>query len=210
MRLSPDRGVQIHDIPLCERWGCRIAGDEIRARRDHGAGHCRGAGLCSGLSVRSRSLSLPPPERLAAAVPRMRFARRMIWLPHAGWRRLTKTLCGHLRKAGVTFAPGRCTGRSGFLTHADERGIAQAESRFEIGKDRETYIVYPGAGAHGTARRVDEIAINAHAWRWENRNSFWIDPQSGQVWRSGAAVLRPENAADRAGSAQAGCGVDRS
>jgi len=64
------------------------------------------------------------------------------------------------------------------LGHADEHGIA-VESRFETGKD-ETIVIQ---GREHATRRVDEIAI-MRAWRWETRNSFWIDPQSGRVWRS--------------------------
>jgi hypothetical protein len=64
------------------------------------------------------------------------------------------------------------------LGHADEHGIA-VESRFEAGKD-ETIVIQ---GREHVTRRIDEIAI-MRAWRWETRNSFWIDPQSGRVWRS--------------------------
>ena len=64
------------------------------------------------------------------------------------------------------------------LGHADERGIA-VESRFEVVKD-ETIVIQ---GREHATRRIDEIAT-MRAWRWETRNSFWIDPQSGRVWRS--------------------------
>lgn len=64
------------------------------------------------------------------------------------------------------------------LGHADEHGIA-VESRFEVGKD-ETIVIQ---GRERLTRRIDEIAI-VHPWRWKTRNSFWIDLQSGQVWRS--------------------------
>lgn len=64
------------------------------------------------------------------------------------------------------------------LGHADEHGIA-IESHFEAGKD-ETIVIQ---GREHATRRIDEIAI-MRAWRWETRNSFWVDPQSGQVWRS--------------------------
>ena len=64
------------------------------------------------------------------------------------------------------------------LGHADEHGIA-VESRFEARKDE--IIVIQGR-EHAT-RRIDEITT-MRAWRWEVRNSFWVDPQTGQVWRS--------------------------
>jgi len=64
------------------------------------------------------------------------------------------------------------------LGHADEHSIA-VESRFEAGKD-ETIVIQ---GREHVTRRIDEIAI-MRAWRWEARNSFWLDPQSGRVWRS--------------------------
>lgn len=64
------------------------------------------------------------------------------------------------------------------LGHANERAIA-VESRFEAGKD-ETIVIQ---GRERLTRRIDEIAI-MRAWRWETRNSFWLDPQSGRVWRS--------------------------
>jgi len=64
------------------------------------------------------------------------------------------------------------------LGHADEHGI-DVESHFEVGKD-ETIVIQ---GRERLTRRMDEIAV-MRAWRWETRNSFWFDPQSGQVWRS--------------------------
>ena len=74
--------------------------------------------------------------------------------------------------------PSRGVYREIDLGHADEHGIA-VESHFEAGKD-ETIVIQ---GREHATRRIDEIAI-MRAWRWETRNSFWVDPQSGQVWRS--------------------------
>ena len=64
------------------------------------------------------------------------------------------------------------------LHHADERAIA-VESHFNLGPD-ETIVIQ---GQEHVTRRIDEVAV-MRAWRWEARNSFWIDPQSGRVWRS--------------------------
>jgi hypothetical protein len=64
------------------------------------------------------------------------------------------------------------------LGHADERGIA-VESRFESRGDETIAIL----GTEHQTHRIDEIA-NMRAWRWEVRNSFWIDTQTGKVRRS--------------------------
>lgn len=74
--------------------------------------------------------------------------------------------------------PQRAVYRQIDLGHADERGVA-VESRFEVGKE-ETIVIQ---GRERLTRRIDEIAV-VHAWRWEARNTFWFDPQSGLVWRS--------------------------
>jgi hypothetical protein len=64
------------------------------------------------------------------------------------------------------------------LKHADEKAVA-VESRYELGGD-ETLVVL---GRERLTRRIDEVAVMP-AWRWKTRNSFWIDPQDGRIWRS--------------------------
>lgn len=64
------------------------------------------------------------------------------------------------------------------LKHADERDI-EVDSRFESAAD-ETILVL---GEEHPTRRIDEIA-SVRAWRWEVRNRFWVDPESGKVRRS--------------------------
>ncbi len=79
-------------------------------------------------------------------------------------------------QTGVVPSPG--VFREIDLGHANEQGIA-IESRFEAGND-ETIVIQ---GRTRQTRRINEIAT-MHAWRWKTRNSFWLDPQTGQVWRS--------------------------
>lgn len=74
--------------------------------------------------------------------------------------------------------PARGVYRQIDLLRADERNVA-VESRFEQRPDE---VIEIQGGQH-VCRRIDEIA-NMRAWRWETRNSFWIDPQNGRVWRS--------------------------
>lgn len=74
--------------------------------------------------------------------------------------------------------PSRGVYREIDLRHADENNIA-VESHFSMGPD-ETIVIQ---GREHATRRIDEVAI-MRAWRWEARNSFWIDAQSGRVWRS--------------------------
>lgn len=64
------------------------------------------------------------------------------------------------------------------LKHADEKAVA-VESRYEL-RGEETLTVL---GRARLVRRIDEVAVMP-VWRWKTRNSFWIDPQSGRVWRS--------------------------
>lgn len=64
------------------------------------------------------------------------------------------------------------------LGHADEHGII-VESHFSAGPD-ETIVIQ---GRQHATRRIDEVAT-MRTWRWETRNSFWLDQQTGQVWRS--------------------------
>ncbi len=64
------------------------------------------------------------------------------------------------------------------VDNAEEQGIA-VESRFESRKDETITIL----GEPHLTRRIDEIA-NMRAWHWEVRNSFWLDPLSGDVRRS--------------------------
>jgi len=72
--------------------------------------------------------------------------------------------------------PARGVYREVDLNH--EQAIA-VESRFEFRREETITIL----GRERPTLRVDETAI-VRAWRWETRNSFWIDPQSGRVWRS--------------------------
>jgi hypothetical protein len=64
------------------------------------------------------------------------------------------------------------------LRHADEATVA-VKSRFEA-KGEETLVIL---GQERLTRRIDEVAAMP-SWRWETRNSFWVDPQDGRVWRS--------------------------
>jgi hypothetical protein len=64
------------------------------------------------------------------------------------------------------------------LKHADEAAVA-VESRYRMGKDETLTLL----GREHLLRRIDEVAAMP-AWRWKARNSFWIDPQSGVIWRS--------------------------
>lgn len=74
--------------------------------------------------------------------------------------------------------PARGVYREIDLLRADEKGIA-VESSFELRPDEVIEI----QGQQHACRRVDEIA-DMRSWRWKTRNSFWIDPQSGRIWRS--------------------------
>lgn len=74
--------------------------------------------------------------------------------------------------------PARGVYREMDLLRGDENGVA-VESRFELRPDELIEI----QGKQHACRRLDEIA-NMRAWRWETRNSFWIDSQDGRVWRS--------------------------
>jgi hypothetical protein len=80
--------------------------------------------------------------------------------------------------AGTGTAPPRGKYREIDLKHADENAVA-VESRFEPVGD-ETLVIL---GRERATRRIDEVA-NVPAWRWKTRNSFWVDAQSGRVWRS--------------------------
>ena len=93
------------------------------------------------------------------------------WLPASGEDPLRT-----FAQTGVL--PARAVYREIDLGHADEQRVA-VESRFEIVKD-ETIVIQ---GRERATHRIDEIAV-MRAWRWKTRNSFWVDPQSGQVWRS--------------------------
>jgi hypothetical protein len=119
-------------------------------------------------------------------------ADRVIFVTNGGWLMQTKGLprdLGACRWVGenpqdplVGFAqtgtlPPRAVYREMDLQHADEKAVA-VESRFELGKDEIITI----QGRQRACRRVDEIA-NMRAWRWETRNSFWLDAQTGRVWR---------------------------
>jgi hypothetical protein len=64
------------------------------------------------------------------------------------------------------------------LLHADEKAIT-VESRFESRPDEVISI----QGQQHVCHRIDETA-DMRQWRWKARNSFWIDVQSGRVWRS--------------------------
>lgn len=64
------------------------------------------------------------------------------------------------------------------LRHADEATVA-VKSRF-VAKGEETLLIL---GKQRLTRRIDEVAVMP-SWRWETRNSFWVDPQDGRVWRS--------------------------
>jgi hypothetical protein len=79
-------------------------------------------------------------------------------------------------RTGELPAPG--TYREIDLKHADEKAIA-VESRYELGGDEVVTVL----GQEHVTRRIDEVAVMP-AWRWKTRNSFWLDPQSGRVWRS--------------------------
>ena len=74
--------------------------------------------------------------------------------------------------------PGPGAYREIDLKHADEAAIV-VESRYELGRD-ETFTVL---GREHLLRRIDEVAV-VPAWRWKAHNSFWVDPQTGLVWRS--------------------------
>lgn len=79
-------------------------------------------------------------------------------------------------KGGELPAPGIY--REIDLKHADEAAVA-VESRYRLGRD-ETLTVL---GREHLLRRIDEVAV-VPAWRWKAHNSFWVDPQTGVVWRS--------------------------
>lgn len=74
--------------------------------------------------------------------------------------------------------PPRGVYREMDLLRAGETAVA-VESRFEEGPDEVITI----QGEQHACRRIDEVA-DMRRWRWKTRNSFWIDPQGGQVWRS--------------------------
>ena len=78
--------------------------------------------------------------------------------------------------SGDEALPGRGVYRE--VDIGEERAVA-VESRFQV-RGTETITIL---GQQHTVRRVDEHAID-RSWRWETRNSFWIDPQTGRVWRS--------------------------
>lgn len=64
------------------------------------------------------------------------------------------------------------------LRHDDEQAIA-VESRFAL-KGEDTIVIQ---GREHLTHRIEERA-DMPAWRWQVRNSFWIDVQNGRVWRS--------------------------
>jgi hypothetical protein len=121
-------------------------------------------------------------------------ADRVIFITNGGWLTQTQGLTRDLaatrwvgnqaqnplrsfvQTRGIV--PPRGVYRQIDLLRADEKGVA-VTSRFER-RPGETIEVQ--GKRHGCVR-IDEIA-DMRAWRWETRNSFWIDPQSGRVWRS--------------------------
>jgi hypothetical protein len=74
--------------------------------------------------------------------------------------------------------PARGVYREIDLRHEDEKAIA-IESRFELVRD-ETIVIQ---GREHLTHRIDERA-DMRDWRWQVRNSFWVDAQSGLVRRS--------------------------
>lgn len=92
------------------------------------------------------------------------------------WKASDAAPLAGITRTGTLPAPGAY--REIDLKHADETAIS-VESRFEEGREEAIVIL----GRERQVRRIDEIAVMP-AWRWKTRNSFWIDPQSGRVWRS--------------------------
>lgn len=74
--------------------------------------------------------------------------------------------------------PGQGVYREIDLGQGEERRVA-VESRFDV-VGEETLLIQ---GNQRRCIRIDEIA-NMREWRWETRNSFWISPKDGRVWRS--------------------------
>jgi hypothetical protein len=97
-------------------------------------------------------------------------------LDETRWRSSSDDPISSFARSGVV--PERGVYREMDLSHGDDKAIA-VESRFEIGKDETISIL----GRQHYTRRIDEIA-NMRAWRWEVRNSFWVDMQTGRVLRS--------------------------
>lgn len=120
-------------------------------------------------------------------------ADRVIFITNGGWLTQTHGLPRDLAatrwvgqqaqdplhsfiQTGAVPAPG--VYREIDLLREDEKGVV-VTSRFELRPDEVIEI----QGKQHSCRRLDEIA-DMRAWRWETRNSFWIDSQSGRVWRS--------------------------
>jgi hypothetical protein len=60
----------------------------------------------------------------------------------------------------------------------EERALA-VESRFRLNGPETISIL----GQPHAVRRVDEYA-DVRRWRWQTRNTYWIDAQTGRIWRS--------------------------
>ena len=83
---------------------------------------------------------------------------------------------GDFVKTGVL--PARGVYREMDINRSNERSLA-VESSFVL-RGEETIDIL---GKTHLTRRIDETAV-VQDWRWEARNSFWVDTQTGQVWRS--------------------------
>jgi hypothetical protein len=83
---------------------------------------------------------------------------------------------GDFIKTGVL--PARGVYREVDINRSNERSLA-VESSFVL-RGEETIEIL---GKKHLTQRIDETAV-VQDWRWEARNSFWVDPQTGRVWRS--------------------------
>jgi hypothetical protein len=92
------------------------------------------------------------------------------------WRGAGTDPLRQFAQSGVVPSPGIY--REIDLGHDDEHGIV-VESRFVPGRDE---LISIQGQEHRTVR-IDEIA-DVPAWRLKMRNSFWVSPETGMVWRS--------------------------